>query len=138
MMSIEPCHDRASLRRLARVPCQAVAEDGFRLIGDELLDVSARGALVASDGSAKLGEPVLLSLKVPGTRHWIDAEGLVTRVVRGTRGSDHGPAIGIALTHMDAIDRALLAGALERLPPSAPARALRRDYAQAIRAIALG
>jgi Tfp pilus assembly protein PilZ len=138
MSSIEPCHDRLSLRKRAHVPCQAVAEDGFRLLGAQLLDVSPKGALVASNGTARLGEPVLLSLRVPGTRHWIDAEGRVSRVVRGTRTSDRGPAIGIELTRMDALDRAMLMGAIETLPPAVPARKLRRDYASAVRAISAG
>lgn len=138
MTSIEPCRDRASLRRRADVPCQVVAEEGFRLIGAKLLDVSPRGALVESTSEARLGEAVLLSLRVPGTRAFIDAEGRVTRIVRGVRGTDRGPAIGIELSRIDPVDRALLVGALERLPPPAPARAVRRDYAKAVRAIACG
>lgn len=138
MTSIDPCHDRTSLRKRAHVPCQVVAEDGFRLLGAELLDVSPKGVLVASHGNARVGEPVLLSLRVPGTRQWIDAEGHVARLVRGVRGTDRGPAIGIALSKIDAVDRAMLVGAIEKLPPSAPARAVRKDYASAIRAIANG
>lgn len=137
MMSIAPCHDRASVRRSVSVPCQVVAEEGFRLVGVELLDVSARGALVRSRGIVELGEPVLLSLRVPNTRHFVDAEGRVTRIVRGARGTDRGSAFGVSLERIDAMDHALLVSAIEMLPETTPARAIRLDYAHAVRIAAL-
>jgi hypothetical protein len=38
---------------------------------------------------------------------------------------------------MDAIDRAILAGSLVRIPPPVPARHLRRDYARFIQRTAV-
>ncbi len=124
--------DRASLRRAARTPCQVVADDGFRLLGEWTLDLSGDGLLVRSDASARIGELVYISLQVPQGRSWIDAEGEIVRVVRGLRRSDAARGLGVRFTRISAFDRALLSGALELLPPVMPARRMRRDYAATV------
>jgi hypothetical protein len=125
---IREARDRKSVRRTAEVSCQAVAEKGFRFLGDRTLDLSPRGVLVASRSEVSIGETVLLSFRVPRGRTWIDAEARVARVVKGTRKTDGERAIGLEFTRLDAMDRAVLEGALEKLVPTVPARALRRDY----------
>lgn len=124
--------DRASLRRVTETPCQVVAEEGFRLLGERTLDLSADGLLLRSDATARLGEHVYVSLQVPLGRSWIDAEGEVVRVVRGLRRGDRARGLGVRFTRISAFDRALLSGALELLPPVAPARRARRDYATTV------
>ena len=129
--------ERRLVRRALRTECHAVAEDGFRFLGEHTLDLSEAGLLLSSEEDADLGEPVLLSLRVPGGRTWVDAEARITRIVRGQRNSDRGRAFGLAFERMAPLDRAILSGSLGGSPPPAPARGLRRDYAGSVRALTL-
>ncbi|MEM9067040.1 MAG: PilZ domain-containing protein [Myxococcota bacterium] len=123
---------RTSLRRSVRTSCQVVAEDGFRLLGEETLDVSGEGLLLRSTATARIGETVLISLRIPHGQSWIDAEGTITRVVRGLRVSDLARGFGVRFHRISGFDRALLQGALETLPPPSPARRVRPDYAATV------
>ncbi len=127
---------RRSARRAVSVPCQVVREPGFVLLADRTVDLSAEGALVHSAIPVPLGEPVLVSLRLPGGLSWIDAEAVVRRVILGRRGSDAGCALALRFDRIDAIDRALLLASIEGLPPPVPARLLRRDYARTVASIA--
>lgn len=118
------------------VDCQVVADVGFRLIGEQTLDLSEQGMLVRSDAEVFPGESVIVSVRAPKSRLWVDAEARVVRLVQGRRDRDRGRAVGLRFEHMDAIDKAVLAGSLRGLPPPLPGRQLRADYAAAIRAIA--
>jgi len=129
--------ERRMVRRALRAECHAVAEDGFRFLGEQTLDLSEGGLLLQSDHEAEVGETVLLSLKVPGGRSWIDAEATIARIVRGHRTSDEGRAYGLRFEQMAPLDRAVLAGSLEGSPPPPPARRLRRDYARSVFGLAL-
>ncbi|MDH5490712.1 MAG: PilZ domain-containing protein [Myxococcales bacterium] len=133
---ISPARDRITLRRAIRTRCQVVAEEGFRLLGEETLDLSEEGMLLVSTASAELGERVFVSLCLPSGRSWIDAEGEVTRIVRGRRLGDRSPSLGLRFDRLDAPDRALLKGSLRHRPPPLPLRRERVDYAATIRAIA--
>ncbi len=128
--------DRRSVRRAVAVDCQVVAEDGFRLIGEQTLDLSEMGMLVRSDAEVFAGESVIVSLRAPRSRQWLDAEARVVRLVAGRRDRDRGRAVGLRFERMDAMDYAVLSGSLRGLPPPLPGRQLRTDYAAAIRAIA--
>ena len=121
-------HDRADERRSARrvpvrVGCQCVGGD-FALLGEEILNLSADGLLIRTDGGTiALGETVLVSFRPPGSRFYIDAEARVARLVTGTRPG--APAVGLELTEVNPFDRALLSGVLERhraRPAKKPAR----------------
>ncbi len=136
MAWVREAHDRKTVRRSATVSCQAVAEEGFRLLGLRTLDLSERGALVESAADVRVGEPVLLSFRVPKGTSWIDAEAKVARVIRGHRSSDKARAVALEFTRIDPTDQALLAGALRRIAPSVPARGIRKDYAGEVRDIA--
>jgi c-di-GMP-binding flagellar brake protein YcgR len=129
--------ERRLVRRALRTDCHAVAEDGFRFLGDVTLDLSEGGILLRSDEEAEVGETVLLSLKVPGGRTWIDAEATVARIVKGHRTEDRGRAYGLRFERIAPLDRAVLAGSLEGAPPPPPARGLRRDYAGSVFALAM-
>ncbi len=132
MNFVREANDRLAVRRAVWVDCQAVAEEGFRLIGDRILDLSTSNMLVRSDEAVRLYESVVVSLKCPNGISWIDAEAEVVRVVRGLRATDPLRAVGLRFTRMDAVDRGLLVGSLQELPPPIPARRLRRDYAGAV------
>jgi len=129
--------ERRLVRRALRTDCHAVAEDGFRFLGDRTLDLSEGGILLRSDEAAEVGETVLLSIKVPGGRTWVDAEATIARIVRGHRTRDEGRAYGLRFERMAPLDHAVLAGSLEGSPPPPPARGLRRDYAGSVLALAM-
>lgn len=132
---IEDFEERRGVRRAVRANCQVVTERGFRLLGEQTLDLSEAGLLLRSDDEVEPGEAVLISLQVPGSAGWIDAEGKVARQVRGRRGNED-KALGVAFEHLGSYERAVLHGALRRQPPITPQRRRRRNYAATV--IALG
>ncbi len=133
-----PSRTRKHIRARVTTACQVVAEDGFRLLGEQTVDVSASGLLLASSRPATLGERVLVSLRLPQAQSWIDAEGQVQRALWHT-GSHDGKttsrwALAIAFDGMSLVDRALLEAALSRVAEKMPtvvaiAPPMRRDYA---------
>lgn len=130
-LSFAPLFTRRFLRRSIKTPCQVVAEDGFRLLGEETLDLSEEGMLIGSTAKVVVGESVILSVQMPGGSSWIDAEGTVQRVLwRGIQRR----AIGVEFKTLSSIDRALLIGGLYRVAPALAwqPRARRRDYASAL------
>ncbi len=135
-MWIRDLRERKTLRRDVRVPCQVVTDADFQLLGEETLDLSPHGMLLRSHEAAKPGDSVIVSLRLPHSKTWIDAEGEIARIVRGYRATDTDRAIGIGFTQIGAIESAMLGAALEQLPPPVPARQVRKDYAAAIKAVA--
>ncbi|MCB9614270.1 MAG: PilZ domain-containing protein [Sandaracinus sp.] len=127
--------ERKSLRRSVRTECEVVAEDGFRLLGTYTLDLSEDGLLLDAGAPCVLGEPVIVSLKMPRGASWIDAEGHVARAIDGQRRGDCGPALGIAFDGMSQIDRAILRASLHGIPPAIPRRHARMDYAATVGAL---
>ncbi len=117
--------DRTSVRRAARARCQAVSERTFRLIGLQALDLSTEGLLLACDDQVEVGERVLLSLEIPATGEWIDAEAVVVRVVEGYREGDRGYCAGMRFTAIDFDAYRALRSGLRGAPPPVPMRALR-------------
>lgn len=116
---------RRVLRRAVRSRCQAVGIEGFRLLGERVLDLSPFGMMVAADAEARAGESVIISFEVPGERKWLDAEATVARVIEGWRPFDPGYAIGLRFTDISLDARLLLRDRLNGLPPPVPTRALR-------------
>lgn len=130
---------RRELRRDVRVACEAVADDGFRPLGHRTLDVSTDGMLLETHGAfARVGEEVIVSLRAPDSRVWVDAIARVARIVTGRRRTDRAQAIGLEFVSMDATDRAILGAKLRGYPPPLPSRQPPLDYASMVRAIACG
>lgn len=129
--------ERRSLRHAAELICHVVRERGFVHIGGSTLDISTDGMRVCSDADVAVGDEVVLSVRLPRGRHWIDAQGVIVRIERGVRDGDLGRAIAIAFTAIDPVDRAMLAGATAAVPPPVPRRSVRRDYAATIRAVSI-
>jgi len=103
---------RRSRRRRITVPCQAVADYDFCLLGDELADLSETGLLLRSDGTpAEVGETVLVSFRPPGSTQWVDAEAKVVRLITGS--APGAPGLGLELQELPPFESGLLAGALE-------------------------
>jgi hypothetical protein len=132
---IREARQRRNLRRSVDLHCQAVAEEGFRLIGHRMLDLSPEGALVQTVGEADVGEGVVLTFPAPGGFSWIDAEARVVRVIRGRRHGDQGPCVALRFERLDPAARAILSGSLHGLPPPVPSRDVRRDYAATVATI---
>lgn len=120
--------DRSTVRRAVRARCQAVAERGFRLIGEQALDLSTHGLLLACDAWLEVGEPVLLSIEMPMTGEWIDAEAVVARIVEGYRHGDRGYCAGLRFTGLDFDSWKALRHGMRGTPPPVPTRALRSFF----------
>lgn len=136
-MEMLPASDRRGTRRSVLVDCQVVREQTFRLLGEHAVDLSMHGMLLSTKRRARVGEEVIVSFRVPGTRVWIDTLAKVARVVRGRRQSDRGPGLGLAFSALDGEQERLLRSALTPFPPTLPARPSRVDYAATAAMIAL-
>src|SRR5688500_8417702 len=92
---------RQAVRRGVAIECEAVADDGFRLLGRRAIDVSGQGLLLETRGAfARIGEEVFLSFRPPKSRLWVDAIARVARVAVGRRRSDGAQAVGLAFVSM--------------------------------------
>ncbi len=128
--------DRMALRRQVRMPCQVVEESQFKLLAETCLDLSTHGMRVRALLPVPVGTRVLTSFRVPDSSLYIDIEAEVTRVVWGRRSGDESSALGLRFLGLSRVDRAILASRLQGLPPPAPKRALRMDYARTVFSIA--
>lgn len=111
---------RRPVRHSVRISCQVVRERDFRLVANEIVELSESGLLVRPLSQILTGEPVLLSFMAPFTRTFIDAEGIVARIEHGRRFFDHGPRVGIAIDTMDEAARALVRHQLRFAPEALP------------------
>jgi hypothetical protein len=111
---------RVSTRRDVVIPCQVIRKSDFKLVADKTIDLSTDGVLVPVRETLAIGEQVLVSFAVPGA--WIDAEGVVTRVVHNRRPGDDGLAIGIFYGLVEPSQKTALALFLHGKPPPLPRR----------------
>lgn len=117
---------RRILRRALRGRCEAVALDGFRRLGEKVLDVSPHGMLLAADDAAEVGDTVIVTFQLGADEEtWFDAEAEVARVIEGWREGDPGYALGLRFTQIDLSTRLVLADRLVGTPPPVPQRAVR-------------
>ena len=127
--------DRQALRRQVRVACQVVRESDFKLVADVCLDLSPRGMRVRALAPVALDTPVLVSFRVPAAGVHMDVSAVVSRVARGRRREDRGATLGLSFVDLSPVEAVTLTARLRGVPPPAPARPLRKDYASAVRAI---
>ncbi|MBK6513694.1 MAG: hypothetical protein IPM79_30225 [Polyangiaceae bacterium] len=113
---------RRPSRHSVRLGCQIVRERDFKLVSEEIVELSEEGALVVPRFRLLTGENLLLTFMAPFTRTFIDAEAVVARVIHGRRLGDPGPSLGISITHMDSAAQALVKSQLTFLPLVAPRR----------------
>lgn len=98
---------RRAVRRAAPTRCQVVELAGFSLLGEQVIDLSARGMLVECTRTARVGDELQVSFRVPGQSEqaepelWFDAEAVVARVVAGQRWCDDGLGAGIEFTYFE-------------------------------------
>lgn len=122
---------RDKVRYAVRTDCLVTSRDG-RMLAERTLDASWDGLRLAATGTVRVGERVHVSLRVPRSRYWLQAEGVVTRLLHGRRDGDAGPAFGVRLDRMHGMDRMLLGTALRHQHRAAPERGATRDYARAV------
>ncbi|RZO56802.1 MAG: PilZ domain-containing protein [Sandaracinaceae bacterium] len=128
-------HRRRSARRAYRSRCQAVRLEDFRLVGERILDLSPKGALVAFDDEVHVGEEILLDFRAPWLGPFVSVSGRVTRVVHGWREGDPGYAAALAFEHFDPEARRVLRERLVTFPTTRPQRRAPVDYAETVRRI---
>lgn len=125
---------RRTLRRAFTADCQAVRLQGFHLVGDRILDLSPRGALIACDRPVVPGEELLLSFRSPRRGPYIDTIAEVRRVYRRS-----GKAVvGAKFLDLDSEARHELLVRLAGFPPPLPRQRAPVDYAETIRRISFG
>ena len=129
-------HRRRSARRAYRSRCQAVRLSDFRLMGERILDLSPRGALIAFDDEVQRGDEILLDFRAPWLGPFVSVSGRVTRVVHGWRQGDPGYAAAIAFEHLDPDAGRVLRERLVTFPTTRPQRRAPVDYAETVRRIA--
>lgn len=127
--------DRKALRRRVRVPCQVVREDDFTLIGDACLDMSLQGMRVRALKQVPIATPVLVSFRVPDSGVHMDLSAVVSRIARGRRRGERSATLGLTFIDMTQVESVILGARLKGVPPPAPARHLRIDYAASVRAV---
>ena len=74
------------------------------------MDLSIDGMLVRSDVEVAPGEDVVITFQATPLGLWFDAEGTVTRIVKGRRPGDDGRAVGLRFRNMSYLSRLLLRG----------------------------
>lgn len=124
---------RQHRRHLLRAEC--TVRQGERLLSDQILDASYTGLRVRALAPPKLDEPVRVSLRVPGSRVWLEAEGTVTRLIEGRRSGDDGRSFAIRIRRMDGMQRLLLSTVAGFRPEARGGRGESRDYAKAVERI---
>lgn len=129
---------RAATRRAVRVDCQVVREHDFRLIALRSIDLSTDGMLIRTEAPVDIDDELIVALRLPNGRSWIDAEARVSRIVRGMRKTDGGRGIALRFSDMDRISEILLEASLRGLPPPVPRRKIRKDYARTVMDIGRG
>lgn len=120
---------RRAMRRAVRTSCQAVGLSEFKLLGEQVIDLSPRGMLVACSRPARVGDDVLVSFRAPerdGREElWFDAEAVVARVIAGQRANDNNLyGAGLEFTYFEKCARHELLARLAGFPPPVPKRRL--------------
>lgn len=117
------------------MPCRAVRWGRFDVVGERILDLSTRGALLACDAEVRPGDEVLLAFRMPWLGPYVLVLGEVARVIEGRRDGDVGYCAGVRFLDLDPIDREELRDRLAMLEPTPAARPHPIDYARTVRAI---
>ena len=120
MARIPPLTHHRNPRRIVRAKCQVVRERDFRLVADQVVDLSPTGALVMPADPVLTGEHVILSFKLPHIPYWLDTEAVVARVVHGRRPGEHTRGLALTFQGLSGISRYMIEQSLRYLPPAPP------------------
>lgn len=113
---------RRVTRRAVGAPCIAVDRQGFKLVGQNVIDVSEEGMRVRATHPVPQGRTLRVTFQVP-TGGWLTVDAIVKRVEQGRRGGEQGYCLGLEYTRVD--QREELRKKLRGIPPPIPTRALR-------------
>jgi c-di-GMP-binding flagellar brake protein YcgR len=105
------------VRYSARGPCQIVRDNDFRLVADQIENLSTWGMLVGPADPVLTGERVFVSFELPAGHGWFDATARVTRVVHGRRSKETTRLLGLEFEDLRPYDRYRLRQALAGIPP---------------------
>lgn len=111
---------RRPSRHPVSIPCQVVRERDFRLVADQVMNLSTWGMLVSPADPVVTGEKVFVSFKLPGGEDWVDACATVTRVIHGRRPTETSRMLGLEFDDMSHYDRYRLRRALAKRPVTPP------------------
>ena len=112
--------------------------DDLILVGDRILDLSDRGAMIACDEEMGVGQELMISLRTPWLGPHVVVLAEVTRVIEGWRDGDPGYGVGVRFIELDEVVRRELWGRLQPFPTVSGARRHRPDYAESCRRVSLG
>lgn len=129
---------RKGLRRPFRAYCDAISLDDGRRIGQRIVDLSPRGALIAMDDHVAVGDTLLVIFQMPWLGPIVHTRAVVERVVEGWRQNDPGYCAGVRFEGMSARDRLELIDRLSQFPATTPTRRHPTDYARAVWRIGVG
>lgn len=116
-----PSIRRTSVRRAVRLPCQIVRERDFRLVADNIVDLSEGGVLVGPAEPVLTGERLLVSFQVPGIEgFWIDVDATVARVLHGRRPGEYMRGLGLVFDDLPPFAELILREALQFVPCTPP------------------
>ena len=112
--------------------------DDLVLVGDRVLDLSPRGAMIACDEEMAIGQELMISLRGPWLGPHVVVLGIVTRVIEGWREGDPGYCVGVSFIDLEEEVRRDFTERLVHLPVIASTRRYPADYAENVRRIAAG
>lgn len=106
----------------------------FELVGERILDLSPRGALLACDAEVRTGDEIMVSFRAPWLGPHLLTVAEVCRVVQGWRKGDPGYCAGIRF-EAEAELRGALVDRLALFPVVRGTRRYPVDYAETVRRI---
>ena len=109
---------RRPTRHCVRGFCQVVRERDFRLVADNIENLSEHGMRVGPADAMLTGEILLVSFKIPGFEIWVDTEASVSRVIHGRRPGEHSRSLGLEFCDLAPWHRYLIRQALVKVPPA--------------------
>ncbi len=107
-------------RHVIKTSCQVVRESDFRLVADQMENLSTWGMLVSPADPVKTGEVVYVSFQLPGSQDWFDAMAVVTRVIHGRRPTEVSRKLGLEFLDLKPYDQYRLKKAIHAAPPTPP------------------
>lgn len=129
---------RRGVRRPFVAYCDAVSLDGGRPLGNRLVDLSPRGALIAMNEQVAVGDRLLVSFQMPWLGPVVHVKAVVERVIEGWRRGDPGYCAGVRFVGLKARDRLELSRRLKPLPRTRSRRRHPNDYARMVRRARMG
>jgi hypothetical protein len=109
---------RFEIRRLAGVPMEVISARSDLPIEFVSFDLSPRGAFLMSDAEPEIGEQIVCAFSLDGASKPFCFFGEVSRVNRGRRMNDFGPAgFGVRFLDPTALERLTIRSCLRFQPP---------------------